>query len=69
MVNKKDSENLVALLKYLPLHPNQFWAKYAHRKVRVYADCQLSAKEIFRTPCCQLGLLNQKQLSNPTGAI
>ena len=47
-------ENLVALLKCVPLQPNQFWYIYAFRTVRFQSYSQLPSKEVFRTPCGQV---------------
>ena len=54
MRNILSFENLVALLKCVPLYPNQIWYIYAFRTVRFHTDSQLPAKEVFRTPCGQV---------------
>lgn len=41
MRNILSFENLVALLKCVPLYPNQIWYIYAFRTVRFHTDSQL----------------------------
>jgi len=54
MHNIISRKNLVALLKCVPLCPNQIWDIYAYRTVRFHSNSQLSSKEIFRAPCGQV---------------
>lgn len=49
MRNYIGSENLVALLKYVPLHPNQNWSKYAFWSLCFCADNQVPSEEVLRT--------------------
>ena len=60
MHNIISSENLVALLKCLPLCPNQIWDRYAHRTVRFHSNRQFPAKEVFRTPRGQVWRQDQE---------
>ena len=45
MHNYIGSENLVALLKYVPLHPNQNWSKYAFWSLCFCADNQVTSND------------------------
>jgi len=47
-------KNLLALLKCVPLHPNQIWDIYAYQTVRFRSNNQFPSKEVFRTPCGQV---------------
>ncbi len=51
MHNIISRKNLVALLKCVPLHPNQIWDIYAYWTVRFHSNSQLPSKEVFRAHC------------------
>jgi hypothetical protein len=46
MYNIISCKNLVALLKCVPLRPNQIWDIYAYRTVRFRSNSQFSSKEV-----------------------
>lgn len=49
MHNCIDFESLVALLKCVPLHPNQNWSKYAFWSLCFCTDNQVPPEEVLRT--------------------